>query len=77
MHEFKLPDYPELLKLKEEAIKIKENEQSLLTEMYKQKKVSPRTYNERRRDLEKWVTKEREEVKKTKLNYEEERHKIM
>lgn len=45
----------------------------MLIEMYKQKKVSPRTYNEKRRDLEKWVSKEKEEVKKHKLSYEEER----
>ena len=33
MQNFNLLDYPELLKLKEEAIKIKENEQQLLKEM--------------------------------------------
>ena len=48
-----------------------------MKEMLKQKKVSPRTYDEKRRDLERWVSKEREDVKKTKLNYEEQRDKIM
>ena len=34
--------------------------------MYKDQKMTPRTYNQRRKELEIWVTKEKEDVKKTK-----------
>ena len=34
--------------------------------MYKSKQFSPRTYEHKRNELEVWVTKEKEDVKKTK-----------
>jgi len=43
--------------------------------MYKQRQYSPRTYEAKRTELEKWVSKEKEEIKKTKKNFEEQWHK--
>jgi hypothetical protein len=40
--------------------------------MYKQKQISPRTYDIKRKELEVWVDKEKEEVKKTKKIIEDE-----
>ena len=40
--------------------------------MLKQKQISPRTYNKKHKELEKWVTREQEEVKKTKKVFEAE-----
>jgi hypothetical protein len=43
--------------------------------MHKSNQLSPRTYELRRKDLEIWVTKEQEEVKKSRRVFEEEWHK--
>jgi hypothetical protein len=40
--------------------------------MFKSKEYSPRTYDIKRKDLERWVTKEKEEVKQTKKVFEKE-----
>lgn len=43
---FNLNNYPEMLKMREEAIKFREQEeQRLLKKMYKTKQMSPRTYD--------------------------------
>lgn len=41
-------------------------EKRYIKKIYKAKKLSPKTYNSKRRELEKWVTKEKEEIKKCK-----------
>jgi hypothetical protein len=43
--------------------------------MHKQGQISPRTYDRKRKELEVWVTKEREEVKKTKHHIENSQQK--
>ena len=66
MQDFNLDKYPEMLQLREDAIKMKEKtEKKLLKQLQKANQLSPRTYEKRRKDLEVWVTKEKEEVKKT------------
>lgn len=63
--------YPELLKLREDAIKYKEQtEQKYINKMYKAQQFSPRTYDIKRKELETWVTKEQEEVKKSRKAFE-------
>lgn len=65
-----------MLKLREDAIKMQEKtEKKLLKQMFRSEKYSPRTYEKKRRDLEVWVKKEKEEVKKTRKIFEEEWHK--
>lgn len=44
----------------------------MLAQQFNQNKFSPRTYHRKQRELEVWVTKEREEVKKTKKAFEQE-----
>lgn len=43
--------------------------------MHRSNQLSPRTYEKKRRDLEIWVTKEKEEVKRSRKVFEEEWHK--
>ena len=58
--------------MREEAIRFREQqEHKLLQKMFKTKQVSPRTYEQKRKDLEIWVTKEKDEVKKTRKVFEE------
>jgi metal-dependent amidase/aminoacylase/carboxypeptidase family protein len=65
-----------MLKLREHAIELKEKtEKKLLKQLQKANQLSPRTYERKRRDLETWVSKEQEEVKRTRKVFEEEWHK--
>jgi len=58
-----------LLGMREKVILYREKtEKKYLNKMYKNKQYSPRTYQSKRKELEKWVTKEKEEIKKTKTN---------
>ena len=44
--DFNMNNYPELMRMREDAIKFREVEESkLLSKMYKTKQMSPRTYN--------------------------------
>lgn len=71
--EFNPTNFPEMLRCREEAIKIREkSEGSYIKKMFNQNKFSPRTYQSKRDELEKWVTKERENVCKTQKAFEEE-----
>ena len=47
----------------------------MLNKLKKQNKISPRSYDKKRHELEVWVNKEEEEVKKTKKVFDQERHK--
>ena len=74
--EFNINNYPEMLRIREEAIGFREKmEQKYINKMFKQKQLSPTTYKKKQKELEVWVTKEREEVKKTKKVFEEELQK--
>lgn len=65
-----------MLKLREHAIELKEKtEKKLLKQLHKANQLSPRTYERKRRDLETWVSKEQEEVKRTRKVFEEEWYK--
>eukprot|EP01022_Parablepharisma_sp_SALTPOND_P025576 TRINITY_DN59_c0_g3_i1.p1 TRINITY_DN59_c0_g3~~TRINITY_DN59_c0_g3_i1.p1 ORF type:complete len:1605 (+),score=215.77 TRINITY_DN59_c0_g3_i1:8435-13249(+) len=56
-----------VLAMREKVISYREKtEKKYLSKMYKNKQYSPRTYQSKRKELEKWVTKEREEIRKTK-----------
>ena len=46
-------------------------EKKYIHRMFKSKEFSPRTYQRKRRDLEKWVTKEKEEIKQSKKHITE------
>lgn len=62
--------------MRELAIQMKEqSERKLLKQMHKANQMSPRTYQSKRRDLEVWVTRQQEEVKRTRKVFEEEWHK--
>lgn len=67
-----MQQYPEMIRLREEAIHYKEKtENKYMERMFKQHKLSPRTYDKKRHELETWVTKERDEIHKTKKVFEE------
>eukprot|EP00347_Sterkiella_histriomuscorum_P007962 403346899 len=69
---FNVNNYPKMLQMREDAIKYREIEESKhLKRMVKTKQLSPRTYDIKCKELETWVTKEKEEVKKTRKDIEE------
>jgi hypothetical protein len=69
-------DFSSLLNLREEAIKNKaDKEKAKLDNLITAKKISPRTGKFKALKLEKWITKEKEEIKKTKKIIEEARRK--
>jgi hypothetical protein len=73
MNDFDLNLYPEMLRMREEGIHCRQQtEQKYLNKLFKNKEVSPRTYERKRQELEVWVSTEQEEVKKTKKKFEEE-----
>jgi hypothetical protein len=73
MEQFNLQNFPEMLHIREEIIKKKEEtERHLLKQQLKAEELTPRTYKSKKLELERWVTKEKEEVKKSRRRYEEE-----
>ncbi len=64
---------PELVRVREEAIQKKKLHcEAQLSEEFRQNKFSPRTYKVKQRELETWVTKEREDIKQIKKNVAQE-----
>ena len=62
-----------MLKIREEIITRKEeSEKHLLKQQLKAEELTPRTYKSKKIELERWVTKEKEEVKKSRKRFEEE-----
>ena len=60
-------DFSSLLNLREEALKDRaDKEKEKLNNLIKSHKISPRTGEAKALKLEKWITKEKEEIKKTK-----------
>lgn len=60
-------DFGVLLQLREKAIKYREKtEKKIINKMLQSQKYSPRMLQERKIQLEKWVTKEKEEILNTK-----------
>lgn len=67
-------DFSSLLNLREEALKYKETkERNKISKMLKNSKISPRTSKNKEFELEKWITNEKAEIKKTKKIIEEAR----
>jgi len=65
--------FPEMMRVREQAIQHRHRmDETKIDTLYRQKQISPRTYDRRRFELEKWVDKEREEVRRTKKHVEEE-----
>lgn len=61
-----------LISMREKLMKYKEStEKRYIHKMYKAKQFSPRTYQRKKRELEKWVTTEREEIRKSKRSVQE------
>lgn len=60
-------DFGVLLQLREKAIRYREKaEHKLIKKMVESRKYSPRTIDSKRYQLETWVTREKEEIKRTK-----------
>jgi len=69
-------DYRKMLKVREEAIAYREKtRQKQINREFDQKLISPRTFKRKNLELDQWVTKEKEEVQKTKKKFEKEREK--
>eukprot|EP01022_Parablepharisma_sp_SALTPOND_P022319 TRINITY_DN4500_c0_g1_i1.p1 TRINITY_DN4500_c0_g1~~TRINITY_DN4500_c0_g1_i1.p1 ORF type:complete len:1311 (-),score=211.19 TRINITY_DN4500_c0_g1_i1:1930-5862(-) len=65
----KVDNVSKLIGMREKVLKYKEStEKRYIQKMYKAKKLSPKTYQSKRKELEKWVTKEQEEIKKSKTS---------
>ena len=60
-----------LIKLREEALKFRhQTEKNHIEMLFKKNRVSPRTFHNKKLELEKWVTNEREVIKETKKELE-------
>ena len=71
--DFNPEEYPKMLKIREEAIAYREKTTlKYINKMFNQNKISPRTFKRKNLELEQWVTKEKDEVKKTKKKFEKE-----
>jgi hypothetical protein len=69
-------DFSSLINLREEALKYKETkERSKINKLLNTAKISPRTCEHKQYELEKWITNEKAEIKKTKKIIEEARRK--
>jgi hypothetical protein len=62
---------PNLLKIREEVLEFRHKTQvELMNQMMAKQKFSPRTFQNKRDELERWVTRERDEINKTKSEIE-------
>ena len=69
-------DFSSLINLREEALRFKENrERSKISKLLKTAKISPRTGKNKEYELEKWITKEKAEISRTKKIIEDTRKK--
>ncbi len=60
-----------LIKMREQILEIRlKTEMDLMTKMLENKRVSPRTFKTKSLEFEKWVSKEKEDLKKTKREIE-------
>ena len=72
-NDLKIEDFSSLQKTTEELIaKREKSQQRKLNKEFNLKKISPRTHQRKNLELEQWVVKEKEEVKKTKKKFEKE-----
>ena len=69
-------DFSSLINLREEALRFKESrERSKISKLLKTAKISPRTGKSKEYELEKWITKEKAEISRTKKIIEDARKK--
>jgi hypothetical protein len=67
-----LKSYPEMMKIREQVIQYKKHQdEEHLNSLMKSKQITPRTFNQKRRDIEVWVEKEKDEVKRIQQVLEE------
>eukprot|EP00826_Nyctotherus_ovalis_P029416 TRINITY_DN23241_c0_g1_i3.p1 TRINITY_DN23241_c0_g1~~TRINITY_DN23241_c0_g1_i3.p1 ORF type:complete len:255 (+),score=64.54 TRINITY_DN23241_c0_g1_i3:25-765(+) len=67
-----------ILSMKEKLILYKEKtERKYLNKMYKSRQYSPQTYYRKRKELEKWVTKEKADISQTKSGISSSCHRIV
>lgn len=60
-----------LIKMREQALNVRHKTQiDYMTKMLETKRFSPKTFNAKKFELEKWVTKEREQIQKSKKEIE-------
>lgn len=69
-------DFSSLINLREEALRFKESrERNKISKLLKTAKISPRTGKSKEYELEKWITKEKAEISRTKKIIEDARKK--
>jgi len=78
-HEFTLKKFKDLMKeenlskiiaMREKLLQFRETtEKKYLTKLYKSKKCSPQSYHRKKAELEKWITKEKVEINKSKKQF--------
>lgn len=71
-------EYMNLIEMREKALEYrKSKEKKFIRKMLKDKKFSPRTYTQRKEQLEKWVQVEKEEIQRTKTQFKAEWQKTV
>ena len=66
-------EFANLIGMREKALEYrKKKETKFIRKLYKNKQLSPRTYDNKKAQLDKWVLVEQEEIKKTKIAFDEE-----
>lgn len=76
LEDLNIKSFPEMMNVREQAISHRHrSEETKIDALFKQRQISPRTYDVKRRELEVWATREREEVKRTKKHLEDEAQK--
>ena len=66
-------EFMNLIHMREKALEYRqEKESKFIKKMFKNNQLSPRTYNSKKEQLEKWVRLEKEEIKKTKKQFQKE-----
>lgn len=65
---------PELMRIREQDLKLRQEQESKrLQQQLSQNKVSPRTFKQKSLELEVWVTKEQNQIKRDRDQYDRER----
>lgn len=66
-------EFLNLIQMREQALDYRvEKERKLIKKMFKTRQLSPRTYTQKKDQLEKWVSLEMEDIQRTKNQFQEE-----
>ena len=66
-------EFLNLIQMREKALDYRvEKERKYIKKMFKSRQFSPRTYTQKKEQLEKWVQIETEDIQKTKKQFQEE-----